>query len=188
MRQIRSKQHDCKFCGVEFETGPKLGSHIRTCKSRPDYEQIKEKILQKNRRINSRKEVREKISKSNQIFLDKNPDMIPFIRNSAKNKSYPEKAFESILVENKITGWLYNHRVGRYVYDFAFPEIKLDIEIDGQLHFTEKGIRHDKIRDEFSKGIGWEVLRITAKDVKNRNKHQDILNRVLEKINQLKGL
>lgn len=188
MRQIRSKQHDCKFCGIEFETGPKLGSHIRTCKSRPDYEEIKEKILQKNRRINSRKEVREKISKSNQIFLDKNPDMIPFIRNSAKNKSYPEKVFERILVENKISGWFYNHRVGRYVYDFAFPEIKLDVEIDGQLHFTEKGIRHDKIRDEYSKNLGWEVLRITAKDVKDRNNHQDILDRVLEKINQLKGL
>ena len=178
LRLLRKLKHDCKFCGREFETGQKLGGHSVYCKSRPDISTIQEKTREKNRKINERPDVREKISRSNQEFLERNPHMIPYIRNNSCKKSFPEKVFESLLIDNKIEGWFYNYRVGRYVFDFAFPEVKLDVEIDGSLHLTEKGILHDQKRDEYSKNLGWEVLRISASDVKNKSMHYDILNRV----------
>ena len=178
LRLIRKDKHDCKFCGLEFETGQKLGGHSVYCKSRPDISTIQEKTKEKNRKISARPEVRGKISRSIQEFLEKNPHMIPYVRNNSIKKSFPEKVFESLLIENNIKGWFYNYRVGRYIFDFAFPESKLDVEIDGSLHLTEKGIVHDQKRDEYSKNLGWKVLRISAVDVKNKNMHYDILNRI----------
>lgn len=188
LRQSRKNNHDCKYCGLEFETGPKLGSHIIACKERPDYEAIKQKIASKNRSINARPEVREKISKSNQQFLEQNPHMIPYLRNHSGKKSFPEVLFQKILEENKIEGWIYNYRVGRYVYDFAFPDLKLDVEIDGQQHLSERGILHDAKRDEYSRSLGWEVLRISAKDVKDKDVSYLIVRRIKDLIQQLKGL
>lgn len=50
---------------------------------------------------------------------------------------------------------------GKYFLDFAFLELKLDVEIDGQQHNrTIEAIEHDKIRDEFLKQNGWIVFRI----------------------------
>ena len=71
--------------------------------------------------------------------------------------SYPEKIFKNALEENKIEGW---------IYDFAFPELKLDIEIDGGTHLMEKVKQIDKRRDEFSRSQEWKIIRFTAKEVK----------------------
>lgn len=37
-----------------------------------------------------------------------------------------------------IAGWHYNYRVGRYAFNIAFPDIKLDVEIDGGTHLKER--------------------------------------------------
>lgn len=37
--------HKCKFCGKEFLTGQKLGSHVRGCKLNPNYKKTKAKII-----------------------------------------------------------------------------------------------------------------------------------------------
>ena len=187
LRSLRKNNHDCKFCGLEFNSGQSLGGHITKCSKREDYSKIAEKRTQINREINKRFSVREKISKSNQDFLEKNPNMIPYLRNSSRKKSFPETLLEKILEENKIEGWVYNYRSGRYVYDFAFLDIKLDVEVDGEQHLTEKGILHDKKRDEYSRNLGWEVLRISAKDVKDKDKRYDIERRIKDMIQRLKG-
>jgi very-short-patch-repair endonuclease len=43
---------------------------------------------------------------------------------------------------------------GKYFLDFAFVEIKLDLEIDGQQHLSPKILEHDQIRDLFSNSQG----------------------------------
>lgn len=186
IREIRkNSNHDCLFCGKEFETGPKLGSHVRNCKERPDYNKIKEKQIATNQEINSRPEVREKISKSNKLFLQKNPHMVPYLRNHSSKKSFPEIIFENLLISNNIEGWKYNFSVGSYVFDFAFDKIKLDIEIDGSQHKLENMVKRDIIRDEFSKSIGWEVIRIEAKDVMQKHLQDDIIIKIKQKILEL---
>ncbi|MEK6860820.1 MAG: DUF559 domain-containing protein [Nanoarchaeota archaeon] len=60
-----------------------------------------------------------------------------------------------------------NYTVGRYRLDFAYPEEKRAVEIDGKQHLEERAIEHDRIRDEWLKSQGWIILRIPAQDLKN---------------------
>ena len=51
---------------------------------------------------------------------------------------------------------------GKYFLDFAFLELKLDLEIDGQQHFiTKTAIEYDMERDNFLINSGWKVYRIS---------------------------
>lgn len=112
-------------------------------------------------------ETKKKISEIRLKFLRENPDKVPYIINHSSKKSYPEQVFEKALISSGITGYEYNHRSGIYQYDFAFPSIKIDVEIDGGTHQTEKVKKIDQRRDEWSKEQGWTVLRFTATEVKS---------------------
>lgn len=111
-------------------------------------------------------ETKDKISKSRIKYLQEHPDKVPYIINHSSKISYPEKIFMNALNADNITGWQYNYRNGIYSYDFAFPEIKLDVEIDGSTHLNEKVKRIDGRRDKWSGDNGWNVLRFTANEVK----------------------
>jgi pyruvate formate lyase activating enzyme len=55
-----------------------------------------------------------------------------------------------------------------YVLDAAFPEIRLDVEVDGWWHYnSEKVEQDDSIRDETLKANGWRVLRLSGSYVYN---------------------
>lgn len=45
--------------------------------------------------------------------------------------------------------------------DFYAPEISLVVELDGESHFSEKGMAADKIRTEFLCDSGMKVIRFT---------------------------
>ena len=55
--------------------------------------------------------------------------------------------------------------IGDYIVDFICYEKKLIIELDGSGHLEEKQVKHDKIRDEFLKNAGFDVIRIYNTDV-----------------------
>lgn len=112
-------------------------------------------------------ETKQKISKKRIEFLTNNPDKVPYVINHSSKKSYPETIFENALIESGITGWTFHYRNGIYQYDFAFVEQKVDVEIDGGTHTSEKVKKIDARRDEFSRQNGWKVLRFTAQEVKN---------------------
>jgi len=57
------------------------------------------------------------------------------------------------------------HRVGPYLLDLAYPELKLMIEYDGLEHLTPKRALHDLRRQAYLSGAGWEVLRFLAREV-----------------------
>jgi very-short-patch-repair endonuclease len=57
--------------------------------------------------------------------------------------------------------------IGPYVVDFACHHLKLVIEVDGDSHFTERGIAQDAARDAFLKARGFVILRFTNDDVMN---------------------
>ena len=48
----------------------------------------------------------------------------------------------------------------RYHSVFKRTLLKLIIEVDGKHHLTEDGVDHDKARDEYLNGIGYEIFRI----------------------------
>lgn len=49
--------------------------------------------------------------------------------------------------------------------DFAFPEDKLVIEVDGPDHLTEKQKEIDERRRDIAENLGWKVRRFNAKEV-----------------------
>lgn len=114
-------------------------------------------------------ETKDKLSKIRTEYLIKNPHQIPYRINHSSKESYPEKLFrlqlEKVFPQRKYN-WVQEYQNGIYSYDFAFPDIKLDIEIDGSLHKTEKISAIDKKRDIFSTKNGWVVIRLDSKLIK----------------------
>jgi len=49
--------------------------------------------------------------------------------------------------------------------DVARPDIKLGVEVDGELHDTAVAIHRDKLRDMQAALLGWQILRPTTADV-----------------------
>lgn len=111
-------------------------------------------------------ETKQKISKARIKYLTENPDKVPYLINHSSKKSYPEIIFEQALISSGITGWVYAYQNGIYEYDFAWPEQKIDVEIDGSTHLLEKVKKIDARRDQFSKDQGWIVIRFSAESVK----------------------
>jgi len=57
--------------------------------------------------------------------------------------------------------------IGNYIVDFWCPAAKIVVEVDGSQHYTEEGIRKDRIRDEYLQKLGYRVLRFPATEVCN---------------------
>ncbi|MBI5935370.1 MAG: DUF559 domain-containing protein [Chloroflexi bacterium] len=57
------------------------------------------------------------------------------------------------------------HPLGTYTADYYCAEARLVVEVDGADHLTEKGRRHDAIRDRWIMEQGILVLRITGKRI-----------------------
>ncbi len=111
-------------------------------------------------------ETKKKISDIRIKYLTANPDKVPYKINHSSKKSWPEQVFENALISSGIDGWKYGFQNGIYEYDFAFVDKKIDVEIDGGTHLTEKVKKIDERRDKFSRDNGWIVLRFEATKVK----------------------
>jgi len=59
------------------------------------------------------------------------------------------------------------HGINNYVVDFYCPELKLAIEIDGDVHAYDSRIAYDKQRQKDIEALGIKVLRYANTDVLN---------------------
>ncbi len=68
-------------------------------------------------------------------------------------------------LRNRQIGWKFRRqqRIGKYVVDFACLDKKLIIELDGGQHAMDPA--DDKIRDEWLRGEGYQVLRFWNSEV-----------------------
>ena len=57
------------------------------------------------------------------------------------------------------------HGIGKYIVDFYCAEMKLIIEIDGDIHFYDKNIFRDKKREAYLKNLGLKIKRYTNLDI-----------------------
>lgn len=79
-------------------------------------------------------------------------------------------------------GFVYQHLVvtgtqsKHYRLDFAHLEKRIDLEFDGKIHQRPDRMEKDKIRDDYFKGKGWTVIRISNEEAKENP------DRVKEKI------
>ena len=99
-----------------------------------------------------------------------------FINSDESHRSYPEKWFVKNILKKHALYERYTVKekfsFGKYFLDFAFLELKLDVELDGSQHFrNEKNMEFDRKRDEFMESNGWTVYRIAWMEItKDRNK------------------
>jgi len=75
--------------------------------------------------------------------------------------------------------------IGPYIVDFLCPSVRLVVEVDGDLHETGPGKRHDANRDAYLNSLGYVVLRIDEPDVTHSAWH--VAQMVKEKAEHLIG-
>ncbi len=99
-------------------------------------------------------------------------------RDLRNNMTASEKLLWSELKNDKLR---YRFRrqfsIGYYIVDFYCPKKKLAIELDGEVHVSQK--EYDQIRDKFMKEFGILVVRFQNNDIRNN------LNMVLKQIKEL---
>ena len=55
--------------------------------------------------------------------------------------------------------------IGKYIVDFACPEHKLIIEVDGSSHGEDKQVTYDERRTAFLQDQGWYVIRLWNNEI-----------------------
>lgn len=105
-------------------------------------------------------ETKAKISKIRIAYLTAHPDKVPYLLNHASKASYPESYFAEVFKQEKLDV-VQEFKVGLFSLDFALPERKIDIEIDGEQHYVDKTIIvHDIKRTAALEELGWKAYRI----------------------------
>lgn len=64
------------------------------------------------------------------------------------------------------------HKVGRYRLDFAWPQFKLALEVDGWHHRAPAAAAKDATRDSWLRSEDWVVLRIDDRHGELSMEHQ----------------
>jgi len=58
--------------------------------------------------------------------------------------------------------------IGPYIVDFYIASAKLIIELDGSQHYEKNAARRDRIRDDYLRNQGLQVLRYSNLDIDTR--------------------
>ena len=96
-------------------------------------------------------------------------------------QSYPERYFSKIFSDAER-----NYHVDRYFLDFAWPDKRIYIEIDGEQHYTEEGLKHDEERTARLNSYGWTLVRrIRWSEYQSLDKADKrvLVNELLDKVN-----
>ena len=88
-------------------------------------------------------------------------------RDLRRDSTEPERKLWRVLRSLKPLGFHFRRQVpvGRYFADFACHHAKLIIEVDGDTHGTDAAMAYDQARNAFLKSVGYEVLRVSNRDV-----------------------
>ena len=70
------------------------------------------------------------------------------------------------------------HPISNYIVDFYCHKLKLVIEVDGSIHYSEENQKLDEIRQRNLESLGLVIFRFTNEDVRNK------IENGLEKINE----
>ena len=165
----------CKICGKEINIKYR-GISLNYC----DNPQCKFLYKSNNMKLyyDEHPEVKEKLREKRLKYLsDKsNFNSTAFGKRINKELSFLEKWFyDNIIKKYNLTDKytiINEYTFNKYSLDFAFINIKLDVELDGTCHFNNgKRIEHDIERDKYLIDNGWHIYRISWYDFRyNENK------------------
>ncbi len=129
-------------------------------------EETRKKLQTAGKNRKHTEETKNKIRLNKIKFYQENPDKIPFNIYDYNQKSYPEKVFEKNLTGNtfyNFGNYEYGYDYNIYELDFAWIDLKLDVEIDGDFHLKPDRIIRDEKRNNFLIRNGWSVIRFEAR-------------------------
>lgn len=167
--------YDCPFCGRHRANVRRCAksAHILHCSKNPD------KVPKKGHKLSDeqKKLISEKMKKAH---LEGRAGTFPSRKNC--EHSYPEKWLIGVL--NRELGFIEDkdykteYFFHKQFLDFAWPERKLCIEIDGQQHerFVERKL-NDAKKDENLKAENWKLLRLRWSDICNNT--QEYIQQIL---------
>ena len=104
------------------------------------------------------------------------PYIIELSRKLRKEMTPAEKILWSKLRKKQLNGFSFRrqHSIGRYIADFYCHDLRLIVELDGDIHYETK--EYDTDRDEFLKASGYTDLRFQNDEILNS------LDNVLDRI------
>jgi len=128
-------------------------------------------------------ETKEKIRQKRIAFLRDNPEMVPYkLNHYSKGRSYPEEYWKAVLDSHDLS-YQEQYQIGTYQLDFAFPEIKLDLEIDGEQHYVDERIsQSDKRRNEWLTEQGWTIIRVRWSHYKKCENKKTFVSQIVQQI------
>lgn len=99
-------------------------------------------------------------------------------QDATSNQRYVSPLFGSFIEQTFYEAWLSlpqntgqydivpQYRLSPYRLDFAFPQVRVGIELDGHAtHSSPDAIAHDRKRQRYIESQGWQVIRFGGKEV-----------------------
>lgn len=132
---------------------------------------------------NHSQETKEKISRSRIKYLQENPDKVPYkLNHYSQGRSYAEEYWKDVLDTNEIS-YVEQYQIGPYQLDFAFPDLMIDLEIDGDQHHLDKRVvESDKRRNLYLEERGWKIIRVKWSEYKKLTNKKEYVNMILNEI------
>ena len=171
-------EYICKFCGKLCKNLNSLHNHERLCPKNPDRNYVShtkghkawnkglsketdDRIANQSKTFRERyhgktgtwfgkkhsEETKKKISETQKKNYAGKSRYIPV---QEHRKSYAEQYFDVIFTDAQK-----QFPVDRYRLDYAWPDTKTYIEVDGEQHYTEEGLKHDNERTQVLESLGW---------------------------------
>ncbi|MFC2131855.1 endonuclease domain-containing protein [Bacteroidota bacterium] len=81
--------------------------------------------------------------------------------------THAEKSLWYALRGKQVKGYDFHRQkpLGNFIYDFYSYALKLVIEVDGISHETDEVKQNDKVKDEYIRSVGFNILRFTDEEV-----------------------
>lgn len=146
-------------------------------------EETRKKIGDANKSRCISDETRKKISEARIKFLRENPDKVPYkLNHYSKGRSYAEDYWKTVLDSNDME-YIEQYQFDSYTLDFAFPDKKIDLEIDGDQHYLdERIVASDKRRNAYLSEHGWKTIRVKWSDFQKLTNKKEFIDSILKEI------
>ena len=114
------------------------------------------------------------------MYFPYNKKLIPAARSLRKEMTPQEKHLWYNFLRNYPIKFYKQRVINNFIVDFYCAQAKLIIELDGNQHYTEQGIEHDKERTMILEALGIRVIRFSNADIdKNFNSVCQMINEIV---------
>lgn len=189
---MREIDLNCKYCGKLCKNKMSIRAHERTCPSNPNRKYVSHTIghtawnkgltketsvimqnMAKNISVTMKgreghkhtEETKRRISEIRKQQIANNGGIWWSSRSKCK-RSYAEEWTKRVLENESVDiEFKEEYHIGKWFLDFAWPDRKIGLEIDGEQHEWPERKQMDKEKDAYCASQGWKILRLKWADI-----------------------